>query len=182
MEKIESLQMINSKQRSSLSDSVLELKKKEFEARQTCRCIGFCNITHLKHNYYRSIADQICEKMKNLTSDSEAHLRNPHSNLGANKKCYKCSLCEKEFTRQGSMKKHRKVVHKANVPTQVEIMSFEPTYQSNQNLVSEQEVADNNESTDSDSEETVSTSDSNSSEEEESFEDGEVEQEGGMSE
>ena len=68
LQKVEKLQEEILCQRNSLTSSLLKLKEKEFKSEQICRCKGFCKITHLKHNYFKSKADELCGKMQKISS------------------------------------------------------------------------------------------------------------------
>ena len=112
LEKMESLHKNLARQRTELTSSILYLKKQEFEEFLTCSCIGFCVITHTKHNFYKSKADKVCAKLKSLSTSSNIHIENPHDHLGAYSKYFTCNTCEVKFRRQRDLKKHNKSDHK----------------------------------------------------------------------
>ena len=75
LQKVEELQRQILCQRSSLTSSLLKLKEKEFKSRQSCSCKGFCKITHLKHNYFKSKADELCDRMNKISKENKEHFR-----------------------------------------------------------------------------------------------------------
>ena len=102
LEKVEKMQEKILRQRNALTSSLLKLKEKEFKSKQTCRCKGFCKITHLKHNYFKSEADELCEKMNKVSKDIKEQIQN----LGTLSKCLICSLCAQNFPKKDHIKKH----------------------------------------------------------------------------
>ena len=106
-QKIKELDRQISCQRSSLISSLLKLKEKDFKSKQTCSCKGFCKITHLKHNYFKSKADELCEKMQKISIKNEKHLHH----LGALNKCFKCGFCDENSTKKSHLKKSKKSAH-----------------------------------------------------------------------
>ena len=107
LQKVEELQRQILCQRSSLTSSLLKLKEKEFKSIQSCSCKGFCRITHLKHNYFKSKADELCEKMQKISMKTKEHLQH----LGTLNKCFKYGFCEEKSAKKSKLKKHKKNAH-----------------------------------------------------------------------
>ena len=111
LKKMESLQTTISIQRNKLTSSLIKLKNKEFKEIQLCRCKGFCVITHSKHNYYKSKAGEICEKLTNLNTKQELHVTSNHDQLETVKTRFECAMCDKKFQRRRELKMHKKKIH-----------------------------------------------------------------------
>ena len=78
---------------------------------QLCRCKGFCVITHSKHNYFKSKAGEICEKLDSLKAEQELHVPLDHDKSRAEKKRFKCDFCDESYTKKNDLNKHKKSSH-----------------------------------------------------------------------
>ena len=63
-------------QKLKLTSDLFELKKKEFTEDRKCKCKGFCRIYHFKHNFRKSLCNEISLKFKVL-QQSEYSVVNP---------------------------------------------------------------------------------------------------------
>ena len=121
--KLNSLEKKLSDQKQNLTTSLLKLKKKEVKESQKCRCKRLhlhCRIFHQKHNFLKSKSEELFLKMKNINKDvvilveSEKVKINSDVFGGAREKSYSCKLCDKRFSKQGDLKRHKKRDHKWN--------------------------------------------------------------------
>ena len=87
-------------QRNSSTSSLLKLKGKEFKSKQTCRCKGFCKKEHLKPNYFKSEADELCDRMNKISKENKEHFQN----LETLSKCLIYSLCKDNFLKKNKIK------------------------------------------------------------------------------
>jgi len=55
--------------KSKVSIKLLQLKEKEYEEKQTCRCQGWCGISHIKHNWRKSSCDSIFAKFNAILTN-----------------------------------------------------------------------------------------------------------------
>ena len=104
-----------SEQKVALVSSVFQLKAKETEENKICfnkkYCKKYCRINHSRHNFVKSISDEIFSKLNNL-------LESP--GFGAMRKQYSCNKCDEVFPKQGFLKKHKKLEHKREEKGEVE--------------------------------------------------------------
>ena len=61
--KLKELEQKISEQQLDVTLKLFSLKEKEIKEQTTCRCRGFCNINHLKHNWQTSKSSQIISKL-----------------------------------------------------------------------------------------------------------------------
>ena len=108
MKKINDLNSKIKEEKTDLTSKLLKLKDKEMEASLTCSCIGFCKITHLKHNFVKSWSKEYFSKMEHIVVSNSNEAR---SNLSGIRKRFICKQCDDEFSRQGELKKHVKSEH-----------------------------------------------------------------------
>ena len=112
--KLDSLRKNVSEQKMKVSISIFDFKKIEGKASQSCRCKGFCRINHTKMNFIKSRSDELLFKLKDLYGEefkTEENVKPADS--GCIRKRYPCKQCDKEFTKQGRLKKHLKTEHRA---------------------------------------------------------------------
>lgn len=106
-----------SEQKMSISSSILQFQKKEISLRQSCTCKSYCRIFHTKHNFVKSKSNELFSKLKNISSSDAIYSVNQEESnnfgTGALRKSYPCNKCEKGFTKQGLLKKHMKMEHRA---------------------------------------------------------------------
>ena len=107
-----------------LTSTLFELKKNENILNKKCRCrikLGsFCRINHAKYSFVKVKSDQLYSNLKNISNKStrchEISVMNSiqveTTSNGAIRKKYLCNKCDKEFSKQGQMKKHIKSEHK----------------------------------------------------------------------
>ena len=69
--KLSQLEKQNSEQKISLVSKILNLKEKEFDEKQTCRCRGWCAINHQKHSWKISRSKTIFTKLKSMDIHEE---------------------------------------------------------------------------------------------------------------
>ena len=110
LERISLLEKEISQQQINLSTSTLTLKKNETEAKKTCNCRlsdrkRFCRINHYRYTYIRSKSDEIYSKVVEKPDNS---IQVVSSVFGAIRKKFTCKACDKEFQKQGHLKKHNK--------------------------------------------------------------------------
>ena len=179
LENVDRADKVLSKQNLKLTMAIFELKKKEFKDSQTCSCRGFCNITHLKHNFCKSKAEELLDKMRKIKNHQNV---SKQPSLGAIQKCYTCNLCQQVFVKQGGLKKHRKTEHKIGKKknpaasgaisiklTDLQASSFEvDLLRANQDItenISDEEISEDIDDIEEDSEYDSSISESETSEE-----------------
>jgi transposase-like protein len=80
--------------------------------RDTCRCIGYCIITHTKHNFFKSKIEEFFLKIKSLNEDMDNCTISESGHHGAIRKRYTCNQCDKDFSKQGDLKRHHKREYK----------------------------------------------------------------------
>ena len=102
------------------------------------------------HNFKTSKADEIFEKVQRLSIGVQNHIRSDHENLGALRKCYKCNLCDREFSKQGHFKAHKRRKHTTH---EKKIVNIEYPFLSNDVDNVEPGHSESEESIDDDSEE-----------------------------
>ena len=76
-----------------LTSDLMMLKDKEDLARGSCMCKTFCRIFHKKHNWYKSIGQELVRKFRNLQSG------------------YSCNWCDKTFVNVDTLNFHMKTTH-----------------------------------------------------------------------
>ena len=101
-----------SEQKATLISSTFTLKEEEQNAFKKCNCKAkeYCRINHHKHSYVRLKSDELFVKLRRFTDmgiSSEEIF-----SAGAKVKCYSCSTCEKTFSKQGHLKRHKKKEHR----------------------------------------------------------------------
>ena len=113
-----------SEQKLKCTSSLFELKSKEIEEIQTCRCKSYCTITHVKHNYMKSKSDGLFSKLSILSSNLEPSKEAKACNFGARRKQYTCNQCDEVFNKQGQLKKHKKSEHRVRERENVEVQQY----------------------------------------------------------
>ena len=76
-----------------LSSGLFKLGEKEHHERQYCRCKNYCNISHKKHNWKKSLVVELQVEFGFLLID------------------YECNECGDKFDSKESLKKHAKINH-----------------------------------------------------------------------
>ena len=96
--KLKELQLGQSKisQKLKLASDILNLKEKEASRNQLCTCKTFCRIVHQKHNWSRSVSQDLIQKYRLL------------------EKSYSCNQCDETFQNVDCLKLHVRRVHKEN--------------------------------------------------------------------
>ena len=91
-----------SDQKLDLSLKISKLKERE----ETCKCVGWCGINHLKHSFKKSSSKELNCKFQKLINGS---------NLEEKPKMYSCKICEETVANVESLRKHmRQHVHCSN--------------------------------------------------------------------
>ena len=90
----------NSRLKYKLSLDLFRIKEIEEEDKESCSCRGFCAISHSKHNWKRSLCDEIFCKMEKISSD------------GAGVNMHQCKTCETKFTSPLDFINHIESYHK----------------------------------------------------------------------
>ena len=85
-----------SDQKFNLTLKIYKLKEVEFIKKETCKCIGWCGISHQKHSWKKSPIKELYSKFQKLTKVSNAD------------ESHSCSICEINFTNEIELKKHMK--------------------------------------------------------------------------
>ena len=80
-------------QKFNLTSNILQLKEREFPGSEICSCKGYCRILHQKHNWKKSMSQEIYFKFKTLDN------------------AYCCENCDKTFQNVDCLKLHMKTVH-----------------------------------------------------------------------
>ena len=80
-------------QKLKLTADLLQLKEKEMSRSLNCDCKTYCRITHTKHNWKKSMSDEVFLKYKLLD------------------KAYSCKNCDKTFENVDCIKWHIKTFH-----------------------------------------------------------------------
>ena len=80
-----------------LSSSLFTLKKKEDADKHSCRCRTFCRIHHKKHNFKKSISEDIFKKLQSLSREIQV-----------------CHDCEKGEKSVSNLKYHQRCDHLEN--------------------------------------------------------------------
>ena len=105
-------------QKLNITSSLFKLKNQEVEKRKVCDCrinrkeIQYCKINHDRHNFVRSKCDELFSKLGNLFVSTDGAKKRETFGFGARRKMYSCNQCDKEFTKQGHLKKHKKNEHR----------------------------------------------------------------------
>ena len=92
-------------QKLDLTNKISMMKETESNGRQTCKCIGWCAISHTKHSWKKSVSEEFHHKFKNLT-------REKHS----------CNICEAKFENVNQLDNHMQT-HKVINQTDSEVIS-----------------------------------------------------------
>jgi chromosome segregation ATPase len=85
-----------SDQKFNLTLKIYKLKEIEFIKKETCKCIGWCGISHQKHSWKKSPIKEFYstfQKLTKVSSTDESH---------------SCNICEVNFTNVPELKKHMK--------------------------------------------------------------------------
>ena len=103
---------------------LFEFKKNENILNQKCRCrikLGsFCRINHAKYSFVKVKSDEFYLNLKNISNKATKcqeirvvdSIKVDSTSNGAIRKKYLCNECDKEFSKQGQLKKHVKSEHK----------------------------------------------------------------------
>ena len=94
--KLKQIQLENSinSQKLKLTSDLLQLKENELSGSLMCACKTYCRITHQKHNWRKSMSQDIFLKFKILD------------------KAFFCESCDKTFQNVDCLKLHMKTFHK----------------------------------------------------------------------
>ena len=76
----------NSKLKHKLYSDLFRIKELEMKGRDSCSCRGFCAITHSKHNWTKSLCDELLGKMEKSNS------------AGVSVDMHQCKTCEQMFS------------------------------------------------------------------------------------
>ena len=110
LDKLSFLESKVSEQKTTFTSSLFHLKNKEVKESESCSgCKGFCRIYHTKHNFVKSRSEELFLEMFPRRQET-AFL--PERKAGCIRKRYTCNQCDKEFSKQGDLKKHHKSEHK----------------------------------------------------------------------
>ena len=113
-----------SEQKVALVSSVFQLKAKETEENKICfnkkYCKKYCRINHSRHNFVKSISDEIFSKLNNLSESPNTSPQTENPGFGAMRKQSSCNKCDEVFPKQGFLKKHKKLKHKREEKGEVE--------------------------------------------------------------
>ena len=123
IEKLNVLEKEVSDQKVNLMSSTFQLKNQEVEEGKFCfdrrYCKKYCKINHPKHNFTKSRSEEIFSKLGKISTSPNPStqtevLGTQTEVLGfrAVRKQYTCSQCEEVFSKQGLLKKHKKIKHK----------------------------------------------------------------------
>ena len=112
MTNLNKLEVKLSEQRFSVTTSLFKLKNEEDYEKHNCRCKGYCRIYHQKHNFVKSKSDELFSRLESFSEIDKIGKSSKTTFLGALRKCYNCTLCERTFSKQGDLKRHKKHEHK----------------------------------------------------------------------
>ena len=86
-----------SRLKSCLFSDLYSLRELEISKQQTCRCRGFCGITHSKHNWVQSSSENIMTKLKTkfMKKNGSDKVVEAESET---KPIHKCESCTKKFS------------------------------------------------------------------------------------
>jgi chromosome segregation ATPase len=74
-------------QKLKIASDLFEVKKKEV-SNEKCKCKSFCRIYHVKHNFRKSVSQEMINRFKAIQSE------------------YSCDPCDKTFANEDSLKVH----------------------------------------------------------------------------
>ena len=92
-----------SEQKLLLSKKIFQLKETESIERLTCKCVGWCGISHLKHSWKKSHSKELEAKFQLLTEPANLDARST------------CSVCERIFSNESHMEKHMEIHGNINI-------------------------------------------------------------------
>ena len=93
-------------QKLDLTTKISKMKENESNKRQTCKCIGWCAINHIKHSWNKSFSKEFHYKFENLKSEKHA-----------------CNICEVKFENLNQLDNHMQTHKNTNVidPSEAEV-------------------------------------------------------------
>ena len=97
-----------SEQKFRFTTSLFSLKEKEEKAKHTCRCKLLCRIYHTKHNWSKSVSDDIFKKFQ-LMSNGVKNVSTNSTEVIT--RSYSCDFCEEIFSRESHLKSHIEDIH-----------------------------------------------------------------------
>ena len=118
-----------------LLSSVYILRDKENRKRQSCRCIGFCVITHTKHNWVKSLSEGIMLHLRQFNNDHVEEDYHTDSSAdggenveeldeiesldvaGVDTKIHECESCGESFSTPADFIVHIENIHKVAAVT-----------------------------------------------------------------
>ena len=98
--KLLAIDRMNSEMKHKLYSDLFRIKELKLKGRESCSCRGFCSISHTKHNWNKSICDEILCKMDNLRS------------ADVSVDGHQCETCEEIFPELSDFVKHIENYHK----------------------------------------------------------------------
>ena len=94
--KVMQLEQSISSQKLKIASDILNLKEKEASRNQFCKCNTFWSLVHQKHNWKRSVSQDILNKFRLLENS------------------YTCNCCDKTFQNVDCLNLHVRRVHEEN--------------------------------------------------------------------
>ena len=113
-----------SQQKLNLTTTLLKLKMNEAKESHVCKCKKYCRVNHQKHNYIRSKSEEILYNLGRIPTELNISNNVANVHLGAIMKLYSCNLCDRNFYKQGDMKKHKKAEHKSRERKMGEVSDY----------------------------------------------------------
>ena len=106
--------------KSGLLYSLCRLRDKENRNKESCRCIGFCVITHTKHNWEKSPSEEIMFKLRQLNNEhveenincGDQEKDELSGDTGVNNKIHECESCTESFSTPDAFIFHMEHNHK----------------------------------------------------------------------